>query len=237
MIDLASTRIARPLALLGAAVTVTLVLVAVVGAAPTLVSPGNNSVVKTTHPMLRWTIPAGERPESIAIASSAATTPETGEFAREAQIELDILDPDETKWTPTRPLPAGKYYWHVSSRQPDNPEHLWSPTWSFKVAPVVAFTLITAKGFSAGHTMLFSVKWRSNVRGTVFTARLYKGNRPVFTRRVDKDNFLIDQPAFDIFSWTAPPTITKGTRLRLVVTAAMKGARSKATATKIVRVP
>src|SRR5438132_14810 len=102
----------RAVLLTGFGAIVAGVIAATVAAAPAPLSPSAGSTVTTSHPTFRWKLPPTEAAESVSVSTSPAIG-STGDFAQLA--DADILQADSTSWTPTKALPAGKYWWHVAS--------------------------------------------------------------------------------------------------------------------------
>ncbi len=220
-----------------AAAAVAAIAAATAGAASTPLSPAAGTVVSTTHPKFKWAIAPGEVAELIAIASSPATT-STGDFASGTLVDSSPLAPDATSWSPTKPLPAGKYWWHVVSHSTTAGAgwaHLFTPTLRFTVGAVVSVQSIALK--FAGSQFLATVSLLGNIRNVNVVAKLYDGKKQIGVQKTTTDNFLIDQPAQAQSLWTIPGTIKHRAKLRLVVTLTVSGQTAKATATKNFRAP
>lgn len=198
------------------------------GAVATLVSPTPGSSTTSTHPVFKWTLPAGEAGESISIARSPKIDPATGDFTLAALQDSDILELGATTWTNTRPMEAGTYYWHVASRS-DTAKHIFSPTSSFVIRPAVKVNSIKVKTYKPQRTFMITASWKANVRKVSYVAVLYAGSKKLGEKKLLTDNFLIDAPKLDLSVWVIPPTVKKGTRLRFVLKLNASGAKTTKT--------
>jgi hypothetical protein len=210
-------------------------LVATVAAAPSPLSPKAGSTLTTSHPTFRWKLASTEAAESVSIASSPAIG-STGDFAK--TVDADILQADSTSWTPTRALPAGKYWWHVASHSNavgSPPDHLFSPAVPFTVKAVISVGSIAFK--TAGRQFLATISFKANVRNVVVVKRLYKGTKVLGTQKSLTDNFILDQSTQDQSMWTVPSSVKHGTPLKLVFTLTIKGSTTKLTTSKTLRAP
>ena len=207
------------------------------GATSTPLSPAAGTVTTATHPTFTWTIASGEVIESVEIASSPETTP-TGNFAATTLVESEALSPDATSWKPTKPLLAGKYWWHVVSHDTAPGlgwQHLFTPAMALTVSATVQLQSIALK--QAGNQLLTTVSLLANVRNVNMTAKLFSGKKQIGVQKAKTDNFLVDQPVQQQSFWIIPGTVPHRTKLRLVVTLTVAGQKAKATATKTFRYP
>lgn len=208
------------------------------GAGANPVSPAGDEVLKVTHPLLKWTLPAGEGTVTASIATAPEAAP-SGEFAQQNLVELAALQSDDTEWSPQKPLVVGKYWWHVATRNPSEPVGVFnfSPVSTFIITPTVKIDSISFQMFGTSRQFIAKVSWYTNVTSVALTERLYKlkGTRPLLTRKVTVGNGLIDQPGQDLSPLTIPSTVKSKTRLRFVVT--VKAQSATATATRTLRVP
>jgi hypothetical protein len=210
------------------------VCVATAGAAPNLVSPAPGASMTTTRPEFAWAVPGGEGALSISVARSPQINPSTDDFMPGELAEIGMLKFDATKWTPARPLAAGKYFWHVGSRT-NTGARVYSPVSSFVIRPVITKISITAKT-SFGRMFVITTKWTANERKVDFVARLFHGSKRVAERKLTTDNFLIDSPKQDFSTWMVPESVPKGARLRFVVSLRSEGG-AKASKTISLRAP
>lgn len=221
-----------------AAVAVTAaVLATAVGAAPTPLSPAPGASTTSTHPTFRWTIAPPEVSDSITIASSP-TLAATGEFVTANLVDEDDLASDATSWSPTRPLPAGTYFWHIGSvdTTPGAPRgDLYSPVTKLTIKPAVSvqsLKLVWTAGELGGLLYL-----RTNASSVDLGAQLFNGRHLLGSHRATTSNNSLDQPSLQQFVLTFPATVKRGTKLRLVVTLTIRGTTAKASLVKIVRAP
>ena len=189
----------------------------------------------TTHPSFSWSLPAGESGESISVARSPKINSATGDFMLADLQDSDILEIGSSKWTNERPMPAGTYYWHVASRS-ETVKHMFSATSSFVIRPAITFKSIAVKTYGYSRTFLITTTWQANIRTVNFVARLMAGGKQLGVKKLKTDNFLIDARKQDLSTWTIPPTVKKGTRLRFVVTLIAAGG-AKVSVTKTLKAP
>jgi hypothetical protein len=218
-----------------AAAGIAVIVVGAAGASPALVSPKPGSSMTTMKPVFQWTLPAGEDVESVSVARSPKINPATGDFMPAELAEIGVLEADMTKWTPERPLSAGKYYWHVAGKTEEE-RHLFSPVYSFVIRPAVTKLSVKVKTYKLQRTFLITTEWIANERKASFTARLFAGSKKIAERTLQTDNFLIDTRKQDLSTWIIPPTVKKGTRLRFVVLVKTQGGATR-TLTKTLRAP
>jgi hypothetical protein len=216
--------------LIATAVAAAAVVAAAADAAPTLVAPSPGASMTTTHPVFSWTLPAGESGESISIARSPKINPVTNDFLLAELQDADILEQGEGKWTPERPIPAGKYYWHVASGS-ESVKHGFSAVNSFVIRPAIMFKSIAVKTYLPQRTFLITTTWYANMRAVNLVARLMAGSKQLGVKKLKTDNFLIDARKQDLSTWVLPPTVKKGTRLRFVVALTATGAKAGGTKT------
>jgi hypothetical protein len=214
------------------AFTLGAVCVAAAGAAPNLSSPATGASMTTTHPEFSWALPSGESALSISVARSSTINPSTDDFMPGELAQIGMLKGDATKWTPSRPLPAGKYYWHVASRAGAQ-NRVYSSVSAFVIRPLISKLSITAKS-SYGRMFLITTSWTANEQKVDFLARLYQGGRRLGERKLTTDNVLIDSRKQDLSTWVLPETVKKGARLRFVVTLKSEGG-AKASKTIAIR--
>ena len=216
------------------AVAVVAVCVASAGAAPNLVSPAAGASMTTTRPVFTWALPSGEGVMSISVARTPKINPSTDDFMPGELVEIGMLRGDTTKWTPTRPLAAGKYYWHAASRS-DTGARVYSEVSSFAIRPLISKVSITAKT-SYGRMFLITTSWVANERRVDFKARLFHGTKRLGERKLTTDNLLIDSPKQDLSTWVIPEMVKKGARLRYIVTLKSEGG-AKASKSIALRAP
>jgi len=208
-----------------------------VAAAPTPLSPPPGSSTTSTHPTFRWTLQPPEIADSISIAKSPQLAA-TGEFVTADLADVDDLEGDATSWSPTRPLPAGTYWWHVGSRDATpgaTPKTLFTPAMQLTVRVSVAVQSLKLKW--SGRQFLATLSLKANVSNVDVLVNLYSGKRLLGSHKATTGNFLIDQATDDQSVWTVPPAVKRGSPLRLVATLTVRGDKAKATAAKTFRAP
>ena len=175
----------------------------------------------TTRPSFSWAVPGGENILSISVARAPKINPSTDDFMPGEVSEIGWLKFDQTKWTPTRPLAAGRYFWHVGSRT-DTGARVYSEVSSFVIRPLITKLTITAKS-SYGRMFLITTSWVANERKVDFVARLLHGSKRLGERKLTTDNVLLDSPKQDLSTWVIPESVKKGARLRFVVSLRSEG--------------
>jgi hypothetical protein len=202
-------------------------------ATPTSPPPG--AVVRSSHPIFKWTLPPGERSESIYIASKPDTTPE-GKFYDENVVESDFFfsTDDPREWSPTSPLYAGRRWWIVGSRNNDFDTFFSAPR-EFTIPPTATIASVTVRRYSFLRNLDFTVRWRSNARRPVVTASIstLRGKRLWSKGSVEYAS--IGQVGSSYFSWYASRRVRKGSFVRFRATVLAQGAR--ATVTRKLRAP
>lgn len=204
--------------------------------AATPVSPAPNAVVPSAHPIFRWTLPATEQSQAIYIANAPQTTPQ-GQFFSENVVDADFFTSDTREWSPTSPLYAGSYWWNVWSTDQTTFDSYYSTPSAFSVPPQARVTRIDVRRNSyqfIPDDLDITVRWSSNVREVVVTARLFRGRRALWSAR-EREASSIGSVGQTFFDWTKPRRIKQGTRLRLVATI-RAGSASRQTS-RFVRAP
>jgi hypothetical protein len=200
------------------------------------VSPTPGSSMTTTHPVFSWSLPGDEQPLSISIARSSKINPDTADFMPGELAQTSLVKEGASMWTAIQPLPAAKYYWHVASTSGRGQPREFSRTSSFTIRPLISKPWFTVKTYAGQRMFFVTTSWSANIRKVDFSAMLFAGAKRLATRELTTDNFLIDAKKIDISTWIIPPTVRKGTRLRLVVKLSGEGG-TRATATKALRAP
>jgi hypothetical protein len=200
------------------------------------VSPSPGSSMTTTHPAFSWSLPGGERALSISLARSPRINPDTADFMPGELAQTSLLKEGVSKWTPTQPLPAARYYWHVASTTGAGQPREFSQTSSFVIRPLITKPSFTVKTYAGQRMFFVTTSWTANIRTVQLSAVLYAGSKRLSARELTTDNVLIDGKKTDISTWIIPPTVKKGTLLRLVVRLSGVGG-GRATATKSLRAP
>lgn len=200
------------------------------------VSPSPGSSMTTTHPAFSWSLPADEQGLSISIARSPKINPDTNDFMPGELAQTGLLVAGASKWTPTQPLPAAKYYWHIASTGGRGQPREFSQTSSFVIRPLIARPTFVVKTYAGQRVFFVTTTWTANIRKVDFSAVLFAGAKRLGARELTTDNFLIDGKKTDISTWIIPSTVKKGTRLRLVVKLSGEGG-ARARATKSLRAP
>jgi hypothetical protein len=202
-------------------------------ATPTSPTPG--AVVRSSHPVFKWTLPPGESSDSIYIARKPDTTPE-GKFYDENVVESDFFrfSTDPREWSPTSPLYAGRRWWIVGSRNDDFDIFFSTPS-EFTIAPFAKIVSVGVRRYAFLRNLDFVVRWRSNARQPIITASIstLSGIRRWSGRSVEYGS--IGEVGSSQFSWYASRRVRKGSLVRFRATVRAQGA--SATVTRKLRAP
>jgi hypothetical protein len=224
--------------LAAATATATAVLFAAgVSAAPRPISPTSGSSTTSTHPTFHWTVESPEVSDSISIAESPQLVA-TGEFVTANIVDVDDLAPDATSWSPTRPLPAGTYWWHVGSVDTTSgasPQSLFTPTMQLTIRVLLAVQSVKLKW--VGRQFLATLSLKANASNVNVLVQLYSGTRLLGSHKATITSFPIDWGTEDQSVWSVPSTVKRRSPLRLVSTLTVPGDAAKTTATKTFRAP
>jgi len=207
------------------------------GAAPAPRVPAAGSSTTSTHPTFEWSVQPPEISASITIASSPQLA-SSGEFVTADLVDEDDLQPDQTSWTPTRPLTAGTYWWHVGSRDTTPGAaggDLFAPVAKLTISTSVAVHSLKLQW--SDRQFLATVSIKANVPRVHVVVQLFSGTHVLGSHRSTTHNFLIDPPTTDQSQFTIPAKIKRGAKLRLVTTLTVKGATARATLVKSLRAP
>lgn len=218
-----------------AVATLALVLPGAALGVATLISPAPGEVVRTSHPVFRWSVPANEESDYIYVATSPQTTPD-GEFYSENVEDMDVFFGNETSWAPTYPLAAGSYWWLVGTHSPDTWDSYYTAPSAFSIPADVAISGVRVKRYRWLRLIDVDVTWRSNTDGATVTARLSRNGRAVWSKREVVDYNTIDESmTTNLYWYVRSKKLRRGTPLRLEVTVSAGGAT--ATASRSTRVP
>jgi hypothetical protein len=198
-------------------------------------SPASGAVVRSSHPIFKWTLPAGESSASIYIASKPDTTPE-GKFHDENVVDSDFwFSTDPREWSPTSPLYAGRRWWIVGSRDDETYDTSFSTPREFTIAPTATIVSVGVRRYAFLRNLDFTVRWRSNVRRPIVTASIstLSGIRRWSARSLEYGS--IGDVGSSLFSWYASRRVRKGSLVRFRATVRAQGA--SATVTRKLRAP
>jgi hypothetical protein len=147
--------------------------------APRLLAPSDGSRVRSSFPVFRWTLPAGELAREIFVARLPRTSPDGGFPARNV-VASDTLAGDDERWVPKRPLWAGTYWWLVTSTVDSD----FDTDLGTRYSAVSGFTIpisLEVLRISGPNRRVITVRWRGNVRRVAITLRLLSRGRLVWT--------------------------------------------------------
>jgi hypothetical protein len=191
-------------------------------------SPAPGAVLRSSHPVFKWTLPPGESSESIYIASKPDTTPE-GKFHEENVVEADFFLDDPREWSPTSPLYAGRRWWIVGSRNDETFDSSFSRPSEFTIAPTAKIVSLGVRRYAFLRNLDFTVRWRSNARRPIVTASIstLSGIRRWSARSVEYGS--IGEVGSSLFSWYASRRVRKGSLVRFRATVRAQGASATVT--------
>jgi hypothetical protein len=208
-------------------------LVASVGAALATAeprTPPDGSVIDSSRPTFAWALGPGDESRTISVATPAEFT-STGSFIRENTVLFAELDPDDTTWQSEESLPAGRYFWHVETRNATAPGSPFSETTRFTIRPFVQIVGVTSRRVAASDDLRIAIRWRSNARRVTVTATLDRAGTTVWKAREISGIHPIARETLSAFDWIPNARIPEGTRLRLEVTVAGAGKTTAAVRT------
>jgi hypothetical protein len=145
----------------------------VASGAPRPLAPSDGAKVRSSFPVFRWTLPAGELAREIFVARLPRTGPD-GAFPARNVVATDTLAGDDERWVPRRPLWAGTYWWLVTSTidSETNPGTRHSAVSGFTIP--ISLEVLRISGPSR---RVITVRWRGNVRRVAITLRLLSRGR------------------------------------------------------------
>jgi hypothetical protein len=161
----------------GAAGVVLVLFATVASAVPRLLAPFDGAKVRSSFPVFRWTLPAGELAREIFVARLPRTGPDGG-FPAGNVVASDTLAGDDERWVPKRPLWAGTYWWLVTSTV-DSDTDLGT-----RYSGVSGFTIpisLEVLRISGPNRRVITVRWRGNVRRAAITLRVLSRGRVVWS--------------------------------------------------------
>jgi hypothetical protein len=208
-----------------AALAATLALPVAVHAA-VAVSPTSGELT-TSHPVLTWFLGPGETTRSVAISSSPATTPD-GSFYDENVVDQDYFGDSTTRWAPTSPLWAGRYWWSVRTYDADYNDRATPPE-TFRVAPRIRLTGMGITRYAFLREVDFDPRGQSNVRSLHYTFKV----RSIRRRLLRRFGGAFSQ--FTTIEWHARRNIRQGSRVRVEL--AIFGAGKRVVWRRIMRAP
>ena len=143
-----------------------------------LVSPVGGRVV-TTYPLLRWTLPKGERNEVVYIARKPARAA-SGEFVTENLDDTAPMTGRAGSHRTTNGLYAGTHYWLVVTRNADF-EQQYSRIGRFRVAPSLSVTRARLTPGATAGSADFRMRLKTNARTLRVTVKVVQGGKVVQT--------------------------------------------------------
>jgi len=206
---------------LAAAVGAAAVFAAGALAAATPVSPAPSSVVSSSLPVFSWSLPANEQSRGVYIADSPDRTAD-GKFLDENVVDSGVFANDERRWSPSRPLYAGSYWWLVWSSDRNTSEAYYSTPTDFRIP--VSLKLYPVKTVRSTFLRLLAIRirWTANVHGLRVRARILRG-RQIVWQRTDPQVNAIGFAFSTSFGWYRPRRLKQGIRLTLQVSLLAQG--------------
>ncbi len=142
-------------------------------------SPRSGGRLVGTYPLLKWTLPKGEKNEVVYIARKPARA-DTGEFATENLEDTAPMTGRAGSHRTTNGLYVGTHYWMVVSRNADF-EQRYSKIGRFKVAPSLSVTRARLTPGATSGTADFRMRLKANSRSLRVTIRVVQGGKVVQT--------------------------------------------------------
>jgi hypothetical protein len=205
-----------------ALVAVAGILAGAASATATPVTPAPGAVVRTSHPVFSWALPANEQSDALYIADKPDTTPE-GKFFDENVVDLDLLTNNAQEWSPSSPLYAGPYWWLVWSHDRKTFQSYYSTPSAFTVAPSATLLPVKTHRYVDLHWLDVTVRWSANVHTLTAKVRLLRRGKTLWARSEGEDN-IVGSPGSTTFTWRRPRRVKQGTRLTLKVSLVATGA-------------
>ena len=203
--------------------------------AATPTSPAPGAVLRSAHPVFKWTLPPGESSESIYIASKPDTTPE-GKFYEENVVESDFFFSTDIRAN-------GRHVaslcgaslvdrWVEERRAFDT---FFSRPSEFTIPPTAKIVSLAVRRYAFLRNLDFTVRWRTNARRPIVTASIstLSGIRRWSARSVEYGSS--GEVGSSLFSWYASRRVRKGSLVRFRATVRAQGA--SATVTRKLRAP
>jgi hypothetical protein len=185
-------------------------------ASATPLKPAPGAVVATSHPVFTWSVPEGETTSVVYISSSRKTAAD-GAFVGKNVVDSQVFSNGELRWSPTRPLFAGRYWWSVKTRN-DAAKEFHSAPRAFRVRAAGRITSLRLTRYTDSHRLLVTLKWRTNAKTSVVTVRIKRAGKQVWSTRFTQASLAPESEAFGLKSWPRPPGIKQGTTLALTAT-------------------
>jgi hypothetical protein len=167
------------------------------------VTPPDGAQISELRPLLRWSLPAGERSVAVTIARAPATEGRGALSARAAVERRRVNGPDRAT-RPAGSLPAGRYWWQVETRDAAG-ERAFSRLRMFRIPVRLAVVDISTSAYAAGRPIAVHVAWRGNVRRATLTLRLVHAGRVVWSTMRSAPTSSLDGLSRTTF--TVPPGV------------------------------
>jgi hypothetical protein len=200
------------------------------------ISPTPGEVVRSSHPIFRWSLPANERSQAVYIANKPDTTPD-GQFHSENVVDVGVFfEPqDPREWSPSNPLYAGRYWWHVWSSDRSTYDSYYSAPSDFTIPAEARIVGLRVRRYRFLRWLNVEMSWRANVRRPIAEASIFtlRGRRLWSARSTEFGS--VGSVGSSDFTWTPARRIRPGTRVRLTLRLRAQGA--VASVTRVVHTP
>jgi hypothetical protein len=196
------------------------------------ISPVPGEVVRTAHPVFRWSLPANEQSEAVYVASRPETTPE-GRFFEENIEDIGAFLSDTREWAPSSPLGAGNYWWNVRSTDRNTFSSYFSAPTAFAVAAEARIhrVRLSWRRFFGSRELTISIRWGANTRESAIYAEVLRGRRRIWRARRTSDIEAPEAIRTESFTVNVSRRVKRGTRLTVRVVAIAGGARARSART------
>ncbi|MGI9658559.1 MAG: hypothetical protein ACR2OD_06595, partial [Gaiellaceae bacterium] len=178
------------------------------------VSPAPKATVKTTKPVFKWTIPAGEEARAIAVSPKAAVDAD-GMFVDTEDFET--LDAGATSHSVSLLLKAGKHWWSVKSSIPSPFQTFWSAPQVFTVKPKVSIRKAKIRRFTAIDRASITINWTGNLKPATVKIRILNGKKKLFSAKAKNAFAFLDKKNSAFFTWKSRGRVAQGTKVKLEI--------------------
>jgi hypothetical protein len=179
--------------------------------AATPVTPPPGAFIKT--PVFNWTLPANEESDALTIADRPDTTA-GGMFVAGNVVRTHSFVNDETTWSPSAPLYAGRYWWLVSSHDRTTSELHYSAPRDFRIELRFEFDRRPDHRSRSHHWLRITVRWEGNMHSVRFKLSLLHRGQIIWSRSGLRRNHL-GSPGSVSFTWHRPDGIKQGSVLHV----------------------
>jgi hypothetical protein len=206
-----------------AAVAVPAVALAV--ATPT--SPVNGTLVRTSRPLLAWSVSPNDRSDAVFISSSPVTTP-AGYFRDADIVDAGYFVPSGVvQYVPRRALYAGRYWWQVETSDLTTYQVSYSLPAEFRV--VASTSLLGVSITRRARGVLVDVRWTTNTRRLAVQERVSHKRKTLYTAYERRELPPIGGVRHTFFTFAHSKYVKPGTILKFEATVAGVGHAERST--------